>query len=193
MWNYIMLRERNRNNSMNILVETDRLIIAEMTMDMAMDVHKNSLDEDTPVGFLMIGFDVDDYWDDAPEIARGNYNLWRLMIDKAYQGKGYGKEAVKLALDFINTLPCGKAEYCWLSYEPENWCRYHVVKCCQERGISTCGDCPDYPCDNMKECFEVTRSFEPACRKVCTDEEYESLKTAFFEKEKNLNAKRKMK
>ena len=27
---------------------------------------------DTPVGFLMIGFDVDDYWEDAPEIARGN-------------------------------------------------------------------------------------------------------------------------
>ncbi len=32
---------------MNILVETDRLIITEMTMDMVMDVHKNSLDEDT--------------------------------------------------------------------------------------------------------------------------------------------------
>ena len=32
---------------MNILLETDRLIITEMTMDMAMDVHKNSLDEDT--------------------------------------------------------------------------------------------------------------------------------------------------
>lgn len=28
-------------------METDRLIIIEMTMDMAMDVHKNSLDEDT--------------------------------------------------------------------------------------------------------------------------------------------------
>lgn len=75
----------------------------------------------------------------------------------------------------------------------ENWCRYHVVKCCQERGIRTCGDCSDYLCDNMKECFEVTRSFEPACRKVCTDEEYESLKMAFFEKEKNLNTKRKKK
>ena len=75
---------------------------------------------DTPVGFIMIGFDVDDYWDDAPEIARGNYNLWRLMIDKKYQGKGYGKEAVRLALEFINTFPCGSAEYCWLSYEPEN-------------------------------------------------------------------------
>ena len=25
-----------------------------------------------------------------------------------------------LALEFIKTFPCGKAEYCWLSYEPEN-------------------------------------------------------------------------
>jgi RimJ/RimL family protein N-acetyltransferase len=71
----------------------------------------------------------------------------------------------------------------------ENWCRYHVVKCCQERGISTCGDCSDYPCENMKECFEVTRSFEPSCRKMCSDEEYELLKTAFFEKEKNIEHK----
>lgn len=77
-------------------------------------------EDNKPVGFLMIGYDVDDYWDDAPEIAKGNYNLWRLMIDKTYQGKGYGKEAVRLALDFINTFPCGAADYCWLSYEPEN-------------------------------------------------------------------------
>ena len=46
-------------------------------------------ENDIPVGFLMIGFDIDDYWKDAPGIAKGNYNLWRLMIDKAYQGKGY--------------------------------------------------------------------------------------------------------
>ena len=77
-------------------------------------------ENETPVGFLMIGFDVDDDWDDAPAIAKGNYNLWRLMIDKACQGRGFGKEAVQLALDFIKTFPCGKAEYCWLSYEPEN-------------------------------------------------------------------------
>jgi RimJ/RimL family protein N-acetyltransferase len=32
---------------MNKLLETDRLIITEMTMDMAPDVHINSLDEDT--------------------------------------------------------------------------------------------------------------------------------------------------
>ena len=77
-------------------------------------------DDEKPVGFLMIGFDVDDYWTNAPEIAKGNYNLWRLMIDQAWQNRGYGKQAVQLALDFIKSMPCGKAEYCWLSYEPEN-------------------------------------------------------------------------
>ena len=70
--------------------------------------------------------------------------------------------------------------------KPENWCRYHVVKCCEDRSIKTCAECPEYPCENMKECFEVTRSFEPKCREVCTDEEYEKLSKAFFEKEKNL-------
>ena len=32
---------------MSSLLETDRLMITEMTLDMAMDVHKNSMDEDT--------------------------------------------------------------------------------------------------------------------------------------------------
>ncbi len=77
-------------------------------------------EDDTPVGFLMVGFDTDDDWEDAPLIAKGNYNLWRLMIVEKYQNKGYGREAVCLALKFIKTFPCGEAKYCWLSYEPEN-------------------------------------------------------------------------
>ena len=77
-------------------------------------------DDDLPVGFLMIGFGTDDFWDDAPDIAKDNYNLWRLMIDENQQKKGYGREAVRLALEFIRTLPCGPAEFCWLSYVPEN-------------------------------------------------------------------------
>jgi hypothetical protein len=74
--------------------------------------------------------------------------------------------------------------------KPENWCRYHVVTCCADRGIETCSGCGEYPCDKMKECFEVTRSFMPKCREVCTDEEYRQLNTAFFEKEKNLSDQR---
>lgn len=70
--------------------------------------------------------------------------------------------------------------------KPGNWCRYHVVKCCEGKGIKTCAECDEYPCSNMKDCFSVTNSFEPKCREVCTAQEYESLKKAFFEKEQNL-------
>ena len=38
-------------------------------------------EDQVPVGFLMVGYDTDDYWENAPEIAKGNYSLWRLMID----------------------------------------------------------------------------------------------------------------
>ena len=70
--------------------------------------------------------------------------------------------------------------------KPENWCRYHVVKCCEDKGIRTCAECDAYPCENIKECFQVTKSFEPMCRRVCTDEEFGRLKRAFFEKEENM-------
>ena len=79
--------------------------------------------DDTPVGFLMIGFNEAATYDDdevPPKVLDGNYSLWRLMIDKEYQGQGFGRQAVQLAIEFIRTLPCGKAELCALSYEPEN-------------------------------------------------------------------------
>ena len=70
--------------------------------------------------------------------------------------------------------------------KPENWCRYRVIECCADKELSTCASCQEYPCDNIRECFETTKSFEPKCREVCTDDEYRQLKKAFFEKEKNL-------
>ena len=76
--------------------------------------------DDVPIGFLMIGFDVNSDDEGAPRIAKGNYNIWRLMIDKKFQGQGFGKEAMDLALEFINTFPCGTAKNCWLSYESDN-------------------------------------------------------------------------
>ncbi|MBR5341316.1 MAG: GNAT family N-acetyltransferase [Erysipelotrichaceae bacterium] len=78
-------------------------------------------DGDTPVGFVMIGFNnVFGCKDEVPDFIKNNYLIWRFMIDKKYQKKGYGKDGVKLVLDYIRTFPAGKAEYCWLSYEPEN-------------------------------------------------------------------------
>ncbi|MDO4459147.1 MAG: DUF3795 domain-containing protein [Clostridia bacterium] len=71
--------------------------------------------------------------------------------------------------------------------KPENWCRYNVIACCTARNIKSCAQCENYPCDNLLECFEVTSSFIPKCREVCTDEEFEILHKAFFEKRKNLD------
>ena len=73
---------------------------------------------------------------------------------------------------------------------PENWCRFGIISCCTGKGIRSCAECSDYPCDKLKECFTVTASFEPACRKACTDKEYESIKKAFFEKKENLDSMR---
>ena len=78
---------------------------------------------DKPVGFLMIGYVSEDEADDeeeTPDFVPGSYLIWRFMVDKEDQQKGYGTEAMKLALDYIRSFPRGEAEYCWLSYEPEN-------------------------------------------------------------------------
>ena len=76
-------------------------------------------DGDNAVGFLMLGFgSLSD--EDNPTIAAGNYCIWRLMLGAEYQGRGYGRHALQAALDYIRTWPRGEAEYCWISYEPEN-------------------------------------------------------------------------
>ena len=53
-------------------------------------------------------------------ISAGNYCLWRLMIDERWQGRGYGKQAIEKVVEYVRTKPFGEAEYCWLSYDPDN-------------------------------------------------------------------------
>jgi len=72
-------------------------------------------DNDIMVGFIMLSYNEADENNDE-----NTYWVWRLMIDKGYQGKGYGKEAMVKALELIRTFPHGKASVVTLSYEPEN-------------------------------------------------------------------------
>ncbi|MCI8624257.1 MAG: GNAT family N-acetyltransferase [Provencibacterium sp.] len=72
-----------------------------------------------PVGFVMFGYGKTEDGDE-PDIAEGNYCLWRFMIDERFQGKGLGRKALEASLRYLQTFPCGEAGYCWLSYEPEN-------------------------------------------------------------------------
>ena len=71
---------------------------------------------------VMIGFIMYKFMENELEDIYGEacYYLWRLMIDEKYQGKGYGRQALALLLDEIQTMPDGKAEYCFTSFEPDN-------------------------------------------------------------------------
>ena len=71
-----------------------------------------------PIGFVMLGYNL--YEEGDPEFYKNSYCIWRFMIDKKYQGNGYGKAAFKMILDYVKTFPCGAADACFLSYEPEN-------------------------------------------------------------------------
>ena len=71
------------------------------------------------VGFIQLAYG-ENADQDGVSMEKDSYEVWRFMIDKRWQGRGYGKEALKQALDFIRTFPAGPAELCWISYEPEN-------------------------------------------------------------------------
>ena len=68
----------------------------------------------------------------------------------------------------------------------DNWCRYNVIGCVSQKGLDNCGQCQEYPCDNIKECFQSTKKFIPKCEEVCTKDELAMLRKAFWEKEQNL-------
>lgn len=76
-------------------------------------------EDDSPVGFVMIGYERD-VSKEIPSVRGGAYSVWRFMIDEKHQGRGLGKQALPIVLDYIRTRPVGDADFCYLSYEAEN-------------------------------------------------------------------------
>jgi len=62
--------------------------------------------DETPVGFVMVAYFEDD---DRDNSGIPYYFLWRLMIDEQHQNKGYGREAMKLIIEEVKTLPKGSS------------------------------------------------------------------------------------
>lgn len=75
--------------------------------------------DDELIGFVMIGKGTVGNEEES-DLIKENYCLWRLMIDKKFQGKGYGKQTMDAVMALIRTFPFGEAKKVWLSYEPEN-------------------------------------------------------------------------
>ena len=73
--------------------------------------------DDKLVGFCMFSFDPED------EDEEDRYWLWRFMIDKEEQGKGYGQAALA---EIIKYFKKNGADRLYLSTEPENELGLHV-------------------------------------------------------------------
>ena len=66
--------------------------------------------DDTMIGYVMVIYDYDEE----------AYNIWHMMIDKAYQGRGYGKAALNCVLDYIRQKPFGDSDRVALTCNTEN-------------------------------------------------------------------------
>ncbi len=75
--------------------------------------------DDALIGFVMIGKGTVGNENES-DLIKENYSFWRFMIDKKYQGQGFGKQTIDAVMDLIRTFPFGEAKKVWLSYEPEN-------------------------------------------------------------------------
>ncbi|MFX0023916.1 MAG: GNAT family N-acetyltransferase [Candidatus Hermodarchaeota archaeon] len=69
-----------------------------------------------PIGFVMISDSLLKYKNNPKHIP--SYFLWRFMIDKKFQGNGYGKEALKLIIEHVKNRP--KATEFFLSHSKDD-------------------------------------------------------------------------
>ncbi|MEG2060138.1 MAG: GNAT family N-acetyltransferase [Lachnospiraceae bacterium] len=119
IWNVVHLSV-NENQKSFVATNTESILEAYATIaDGNAALPFAIYNDDMLIGFVMFGYGSTGD-DDEPQIAEKNYCIWRFMIDSKYQGYGYGKESLKASLDYLKTMPCGPAQFCWLSYEPEN-------------------------------------------------------------------------
>ncbi len=72
----------------------------------------------TIIGYVMVIYDYDEE----------TYNIWHMMIDEKYQGKGYGTEAVELCIDYIKSKPFGESNDIILSCNMNNPHAIHIYE-----------------------------------------------------------------
>ena len=84
-------------------------------------------EDDQMVGYVMVIYDYD-----IPE-----YDIWHMMIDESEQGKGFGKAALKLVLDYIKKKPFGDSNRVVLTCNKNN---QHALSLYQTLGFQMTGN-----------------------------------------------------
>ena len=105
----ITLREIAEDNAESVLAlrttpEQERFVssVSDSLAEAAEYAHANPwyravYDDDRPVGFVMLSWDVEPQ---PPEI-HGPWFLWKLLIDHRHQRKGYGQEVVRQVVALV--------------------------------------------------------------------------------------------
>lgn len=74
--------------------------------------------EDTMVGYVMVIYDYDE------EV----YNIWHMMIDRAFQKRGYGTSALQEVLKYIASKPFGSSKTILITCNPQNEAAYRLYR-----------------------------------------------------------------
>jgi len=74
--------------------------------------------EETPIGLVEIGY-YENGQEDYNRLKYGDknsYEINRMMIDQAHQGKGFGKRSLEVIINHIKTFPLGTADAITITY-----------------------------------------------------------------------------
>ena len=134
--------DKNREAVLKLTVREDQPFVAPNDVSLRQADEANAEDpgvarpfaiyaDDKLVGFCMFAFDPEE------EDPDDRFWLWRFMIDKSEQGKGYGQAALA---EIIKYFRDNGADQLWLSTEPENECGVHVY---HKAGFKETGDIDD--------------------------------------------------
>ena len=74
--------------------------------------------EYTMVGYVMVIYDYDE------EV----YNIWHMMIDRAFQKRGYGTSALQEVLKYIASKPFGSSKTILITCNPQNEVAYRLYR-----------------------------------------------------------------
>lgn len=64
----------------------------------------------------------------------------------------------------------------------------NIRECARGKGISSCGKCWEYPCDQINAVFDNTNFYAEQCKEKCDAKDYQWLHNAFFCKKERLDA-----
>jgi len=71
--------------------------------------------DDEMVGFIAMAYQRGEGEQPVPF-----YEMYRFMVDKRHQGKGYGRAALSRAIEYLKTQPLGQGSYIATSFVPGN-------------------------------------------------------------------------